>query len=101
MNLCQLHIAQETTGSRQRRQPVLLSAQQQEQPDLAPSSRPPAKKRPKPDSAKPKLNGSSSAPAERSLRGAAAQQESVGMALTASKAGEQWHSIEDLICTRR
>ena len=92
---------QETPESRQRRQPVLLSTEQQERPDQAPRSKTPAKKRPRPDSAKPKLDGSSAAPARHSLKGAAAQQDNIGKALIASKEGEPWRSINDMACTRR
>ena len=92
---------QETPESRQRRQPVLLSTEQQERPDQAPRSKTLAKKRPRPDSAKPKLDGSSAAPARHSLKGAAAQQENIGKALIASKEGEPWHSMNGMACTRR
>ena len=78
---------QETPESRQRRQPVLLSTEQ-ERPDQAPRSKIPAKKRPRLDSAKPSLDGSCTAAARYLSKGAAAQQDNIGKAIIASKGGE-------------
>ena len=91
---------QETPESRQRRQPVLLSTEQ-ERPDEAPRSKTPAKKRPRPDSAKPDLDGSCAAAARYLLKGAAAQQDNIGKRIIASKVGEPWHSVNDIACNVR